>query len=309
MGDCSHRAVDEQSHSWPRHIHCTSRAHALVCPRRHPRRLHGRRTAFGDRRAAAVDSCRRVLDAERPGRRRTRSCATPAATRVPGPRRPHHQSVLPGREGRRGAHADEPRRFCRSSISTSRSPTAGNGIAGNPAFAILGHSSALTARKVSSITPTAFVFTPLDADGKPPRDYMFLAFDPGEPFLEVASFSPGRSGRELLPRAVRQGMHARRRLRPERPADAERRRRLEQRPRSTSRRRRSTTRSPTAGSATSAPARTSRYRRPADPAHAGDRGAAHALVQLATPTAARRCSPTSTRRTAPARTTADPAAH
>jgi hypothetical protein len=69
-------------------------------------------------------------------------------------------------------------------------PAGGNGVDGNPAFAILGHSSALTARKVSSIAPTAFVFTPLGPDGKPPRDYLFLAFDPGEPFLEVASFSP-----------------------------------------------------------------------------------------------------------------------
>ena len=71
-----------------------------------------------------------------------------------------------------------------------KDPTGGNGTGGNPAFAILGHSSALTARKVSSITPTAFVFTPLDASGKPPADYMFLAFDPGEQFVEVASFSP-----------------------------------------------------------------------------------------------------------------------
>ncbi len=71
-----------------------------------------------------------------------------------------------------------------------KGPAGGNGVGGNPGFAILGHSSALTARKVSSITPTAFVFTPLGADGKPPRDYMFLAFDPGEPFVEVASFSP-----------------------------------------------------------------------------------------------------------------------
>ncbi len=66
----------------------------------------------------------------------------------------------------------------------------GNGTGGNPAFAVLGHSSALTARKVSSITPTAFVFTPLGADGSVPRDYAFVAFDPGEPFLEVASYSP-----------------------------------------------------------------------------------------------------------------------
>lgn len=71
-----------------------------------------------------------------------------------------------------------------------KDPGGGNGTGGNPGFAILGHSSALTARKVSSITPTAFVFTPLGPDGKPPRDYLFLAFDPGEPFLEIASFSP-----------------------------------------------------------------------------------------------------------------------
>ena len=60
----------------------------------------------------------------------------------------------------------------------------------SPAFALLGHSSALTARKVSSIAPTAFVFTPLAADGTVPKDYIFVAFDPGEPFLEVASYSP-----------------------------------------------------------------------------------------------------------------------
>jgi hypothetical protein len=71
-----------------------------------------------------------------------------------------------------------------------KNPGGENGAGGNPAFAILGHSSALTARKVSSITPTAFVFTPLGPDGKPPADYLFLAFDPGEPFVEVASFSP-----------------------------------------------------------------------------------------------------------------------
>jgi hypothetical protein len=71
-----------------------------------------------------------------------------------------------------------------------KDPNGGNGVGGNPGFAILGHSSALTARKVTSITPTAFVFTPLLPDGKPPGDYIFLAFDPGESFVEVASFSP-----------------------------------------------------------------------------------------------------------------------
>jgi hypothetical protein len=71
-----------------------------------------------------------------------------------------------------------------------KDPNGGNGTGGNPGFAILGHSSALTARKVTSITPTAFVFTPLLPDGSLPPDYIFLAFDPGEPFVEVASFSP-----------------------------------------------------------------------------------------------------------------------
>jgi hypothetical protein len=71
-----------------------------------------------------------------------------------------------------------------------KDPTGANGAGDNPGFAILGHSSALTARKVTSITPTAFVFTPLLPDGSLPPDYIFLAFDPGESFLEVASFSP-----------------------------------------------------------------------------------------------------------------------
>jgi hypothetical protein len=69
-------------------------------------------------------------------------------------------------------------------------PNGGNGVGGNPGFAILGHSSALTAREVSSITPTAFIFSPLDPEGTPPADYTFLAYDPGESFVEVASFSP-----------------------------------------------------------------------------------------------------------------------
>src|SRR5215475_3476518 len=71
-----------------------------------------------------------------------------------------------------------------------KDPAGGNGVGGNPGFAILGHSSALTARKVSSITPTAFVFTPPPADGAKPSGYVFLAYDPGEQFVEVASYSP-----------------------------------------------------------------------------------------------------------------------
>ncbi len=70
-------------------------------------------------------------------------------------------------------------------------PAGGNGQGGNPAFAILGHSSALTARKVSTITPTTFVFTPPPADGSAPKgQYALLAFDPGEQFVEVAVNDP-----------------------------------------------------------------------------------------------------------------------
>ena len=71
-----------------------------------------------------------------------------------------------------------------------KDPNGENGQGGNPGFAILGHSSALTARKVSTVTPTAFVFTPPPADGSKPSGYVFLAFDPGETFVEVASHDP-----------------------------------------------------------------------------------------------------------------------
>jgi hypothetical protein len=69
-------------------------------------------------------------------------------------------------------------------------PGGGNGVGGNPGFAILAHSSALTARKVTTLTPTAFVFTPPRADGAKPSGYVFMAFDPGEQFVEVASHDP-----------------------------------------------------------------------------------------------------------------------
>lgn len=71
-----------------------------------------------------------------------------------------------------------------------KDPNGKNGEGGNPAFAILGHSSALTARKVSSIAPTAFIFTPPPADGSKPKDFTILAFDPGEQFVEIASYDP-----------------------------------------------------------------------------------------------------------------------
>jgi hypothetical protein len=71
-----------------------------------------------------------------------------------------------------------------------KDPSGKNGEGGNPAFAILGHSSALTARKVTPIAPTAFIFTPPPAGGAPLTDYTILAFDPGEQFVEVASYDP-----------------------------------------------------------------------------------------------------------------------
>jgi hypothetical protein len=73
-------------------------------------------------------------------------------------------------------------------------PNGGNGVGGNPGFAILAHSSALTARKVSSIAPTAFMFTPPPADGSVPNHFAFLAYDPGEQFVEVAVDDPTAGG-------------------------------------------------------------------------------------------------------------------
>ena len=55
---------------------------------------------------------------------------------------------------------------------------------------MLGHSSALTARKVSTLTPTAFIFTPPPTDGSKPSGYVAVAFDPGESFVEIASHDP-----------------------------------------------------------------------------------------------------------------------
>jgi hypothetical protein len=72
-----------------------------------------------------------------------------------------------------------------------KNPNGENGSGGNPAFAILGHSSALTARRVTTITPTTFVFTPPPADGSAPKgQFAILAFDPGELFVEVAVNDP-----------------------------------------------------------------------------------------------------------------------
>jgi hypothetical protein len=67
-----------------------------------------------------------------------------------------------------------------------KNPGGENGAGGNPGFALLGHSSALTAREVSSIAPTAFLFTPPPSDGSAPSHFAFVGFDPGETFVEVA---------------------------------------------------------------------------------------------------------------------------
>ena len=72
-----------------------------------------------------------------------------------------------------------------------KDPNGGNGEGGNPAFAILAHSSALTARRITTITPTVFIFTPPPADGSPPTgQYALLGFDPGEQFVETAVIDP-----------------------------------------------------------------------------------------------------------------------
>lgn len=67
------------------------------------------------------------------------------------------------------------------------SAQAQNGGRGNPAFALLGHSSSLVAREVSAINPRAFVFTP--PPGRPVRipGYVVMGFVRGEPFVEIAA--------------------------------------------------------------------------------------------------------------------------
>lgn len=62
-----------------------------------------------------------------------------------------------------------------------------NGGNGNPAFAILGHSSSLVARSVSAINPRVFVFSP--PPGRPQRipGYVVMGFARGEPFVEIAA--------------------------------------------------------------------------------------------------------------------------
>lgn len=71
-----------------------------------------------------------------------------------------------------------------------RSDSGKNGVDGNPAFALTGHSSSLVARDVSAINPRAFIF---DAPpGQPVRipGYVVMGFARGEPFVEVAAEDP-----------------------------------------------------------------------------------------------------------------------
>jgi mono/diheme cytochrome c family protein len=64
-------------------------------------------------------------------------------------------------------------------------PNGQNGVGGNPAFAILGHSSSLVSRFVSAINPRAILFTPLPPAGTTPSGYVIVAFSRGDSFAEV----------------------------------------------------------------------------------------------------------------------------
>lgn len=71
-----------------------------------------------------------------------------------------------------------------------RSPQAQNGGRGNPAFALLGHSSSLVAREVSAINPRAFVFTPPPGRAQRLPGFVVMGFARGEPFVEIAAEDP-----------------------------------------------------------------------------------------------------------------------
>ena len=68
-----------------------------------------------------------------------------------------------------------------------RSSRAQNGGGGNPAFALLGHSTSLVTHEVSAINPRAFVFSP--PPGRPVRinGFVVMGFVRGEPFVEIAA--------------------------------------------------------------------------------------------------------------------------
>jgi len=72
----------------------------------------------------------------------------------------------------------------------NRGERAENGGGGNPAFALLAHSTSLVAREVSAINPRAFVFTPPPGRPAPLPGYVVMGFARGEPFVEIAAEDP-----------------------------------------------------------------------------------------------------------------------
>ena len=68
-----------------------------------------------------------------------------------------------------------------------RSEDARNGGNGNPAFALLGHSTSLVMREVSAINPRAFVFTPPPGRAQRLPGFVVMGYARGEPFVEIAA--------------------------------------------------------------------------------------------------------------------------
>ncbi len=71
-----------------------------------------------------------------------------------------------------------------------------NGSNGNPGFALLANSTALTARDVSAINPRAFIFSPPPGQPVPIPGFVVMTFVRGEPFIEIAAQSP-KAGNKL----------------------------------------------------------------------------------------------------------------
>lgn len=69
----------------------------------------------------------------------------------------------------------------------------GNGELGNPSFALLGHSTSLSARHVSPINPRVFIFTspktegPIRGKAEADPGFIALAFTRGEPLVELVA--------------------------------------------------------------------------------------------------------------------------
>jgi hypothetical protein len=74
-----------------------------------------------------------------------------------------------------------------------------NGINGNPAFVLTGHSSSLVTRFTSAINPRAIIFTPPNSRGgvnapKPLANLVAMGFVRGEQFVELVAKDPTASG-------------------------------------------------------------------------------------------------------------------